>query len=116
LDGSRHGNGFLSGVRFVDRKCQLGRENDAVRPANAWAIADPRVGGIDNFRGRVGDAAVAPDQIFVKVPARHILWPEVRRPLIERMRIRSLHGLRRSRKGNPILMLRRLRSGSREVA
>jgi hypothetical protein len=37
----------------------------------------------------VGDIAVAADQIFVKVPARHILWSDIGRPFVERMRIRS---------------------------
>src|SRR5258705_11361392 len=74
--------------------------------ASARGGFDPRIRWFDGFGKYLGDIAVATYQIFVKVPARHLLRSRVGRPFVERMGIRALyHGLCRDRKGNSIVVL-----------
>src|SRR5207244_12560116 len=71
---------------------------------------DTRIRWFDGLREYLGDIAVAADQIFVKVPARHILRSRVGRPFVERMGIRPVYGgFGRDWKGNSIVALRGLR-------
>ena len=68
-----------------------------------------RVSGGSTVREYVRDIAVAANQVFVEVPARNILRPCLRRPFVERMRVRAFdHGLRRNREGDAVLVLRGL--------
>src|SRR5438874_11174590 len=72
--------------------------------------------GFDGLREYLGDIAIAADQIFVKVPARHILRSRVGRPFVERMGIRPVYGgFGRDWKGNSIVALRGLRDLGRAV-
>src|SRR5713226_6946531 len=67
---------------------------------------DSRIRWLDGRRERLGDVAVAPDQIFVKVPAWNIVRPCLRGPSVERMRVRAFDdSFGRDRKGNAILVL-----------
>src|SRR5450631_189274 len=67
---------------------------------------DSRIRWLDGRRERLGDVAVAPDQIFVKVPAWNIVRPCLRGPSVERMRVRTFDdNFGRDRKGNAILVL-----------
>src|SRR5262245_9717742 len=62
---------------------------------------------LDRGREHGGDAAVAPDQVFVEVPARHFEGTLGSGPLVERMRVRAAHlGLGGERKAHAVLIMR----------
>ena len=73
------------------------------RPRNGGL--DPGICGFDRFREYVRDVAVPADQVLVEVPPRNILRPRLRRPFVERMRVRPLHDrLGRDRKGDLVIL------------
>src|SRR5215510_3071478 len=54
-----------------------------------------------------GDAAVAPDQVFVEVPARHFEWALGGGPLVERVRVGAAHlGLGGEREAHAVFIMR----------
>jgi hypothetical protein len=79
--------GIFSALRQRFRDCRL----------------HPRVGWLDGGGKDFREIAVTADQIFVKVPARNLVRPRLRRPFVEGVRVRPDNdGLGRDREGNPI--------------